>query len=140
MSSTKEHHWVGVEPDPDKYYGFVYLITNNTNGKRYIGRKFYHIYVKKKKARDSNWRTYTGSCKPLTEDIKELGKENFTFEILGQYYTRSNVLYYECNYQHKMDVLMERDTYGERVWYNARIDAIRFVPIDEKTRYGTGND
>jgi hypothetical protein len=140
MSSTKEHHWVGVEPDPDKYYGFVYQITNNVTGKRYIGRKFYHTYVKKKKSKESNWRKYQSSSDHIKADIKKLGKDNFTFEILAQYHTRSNVMYYECNYQHKLDVLTERDENGERTWYNARIDAVRFVPVDEKSKYGNEDD
>jgi hypothetical protein len=128
---VKPHHWVGLEPDPDKYYGFVYQITNNVTGKKYIGRKFYHTYIKKKKDKESSWRNYTGSSKYLNADIKELGKDKFTFEILGQYFTRSNVMYYECNYQHKYDVLTERDSEGNRTWYNAQIGAIRFVPKDE---------
>lgn len=134
MQSPKRgvtHHWVGLEPDPDKYYGFLYIITNNVTGKKYIGRKFYHMYRKRKKFKESNWRTYTGSCKPLNEDIKKLGKANFTFEIFRQYITRGNVVYYECNYQHKFDVLTAKDENGERLWYNGNIGAIKFIPADE---------
>jgi hypothetical protein len=113
------------------YYGFLYIITNNITGKKYIGRKFYHTYRKRKKLKESNWRKYTGSCKPLNEDIKTLGKENFTFEIFKQYLTRGNVVYYECNYQHKFDVLTARDEEGERLWYNGNIGAIKFIPPEE---------
>ena len=127
------HHWVGAEPDPDKYYGFLYIITNNVTGKKYIGRKFYHTYRKRKKFKESNWRTYTGSCKPLNEDIKKLGKANFTFEIFKQYVARGNVVYYECNYQHKFDVLTAKDENGERLWYNGNIGAIKFIPPEEQS-------
>ena len=133
MSSPK-HHWIGLEPDPDKYYGFLYIITNNVTGKKYIGRKFYHMYKKRKKFKESNWRTYTGSCKPLNEDIKKLGKANFTFEIFKQYVARGNVVYYECNYQHKFDVLTAKDENGERLWYNGNIGAIKFIPPEEQTQ------
>lgn len=136
MQSPKRgvtHHWVGAEPDPDKYYGFLYIITNNVTGKKYIGRKFYHMYKKRKRIKESNWRSYTGSCKPLNEDIKALGKENFTFEIFKQYIARGNVVYYECNYQHKFDVLTARDENGERLWYNGNIGAIKFIPPEEQS-------
>lgn len=137
MQSPKRgvtHHWVGLEPDPDKYYGFLYIITNNVTGKKYIGRKFYHMYKKRKKFKESNWRSYTGSCKPLNEDIKKLGKSNFTFEIFKQYIARGNVVYYECNYQHKFDVLTARDENGERLWYNGNIGAIKFIPPEEHSQ------
>jgi hypothetical protein len=131
--SSQAHHWIGLTPDPDMYYGFLYIITNNITGKKYIGRKFYHTYRKRKKLKESNWRKYTGSCKPLNEDIKTLGKENFTFEIFKQYLTRGNVVYYECNYQHKFDVLTARDEEGERLWYNGNIGAIKFIPVQEQS-------
>lgn len=127
----REHHWQGERPDPNEYYGFLYIITNNLTGKKYIGRKFYHMYSKRKRIKESNWRTYTGSCKPLNEDIKKHGKSNFTFEIFKQYRTRGCVVYYECNYQHKFDVLTAKDNEGERLWYNGNIGAIKFIPPDE---------
>jgi len=126
------HHWQGLTPDPENYYGFLYIITNTVSGKKYIGRKFYHSYRKRIPVKESNWRTYTGSCKPLNEDIKTLGKDKFTFEIFKQYKTRGNVIYYECNYQHKFDVLTERDENGERLWYNGNIGAIKFIPPVEQ--------
>lgn len=133
----KSHHWKGLKPDPDNYYGFLYIITNNVTGKKYIGRKFYHRYSKRKVAGESNWRSYTGSCKPLNEDIKKLGKDNFTFEIFKQYKTRGGVVYYECNYQHKFDVLTAKDDEGNRLWYNNNIGAIKFIPkedVSDETR------
>lgn len=127
-----EHHWKGKRPTPDTHYGFVYLITNKVSGKKYVGRKFYHRWSKRKKVGNSDWRFYTGSCKPLNDDIKELGKENFTFSILKQFKTRGNVIYYEANYQHKKDVLIARDEEGNRLWYNNNISAIRFIPKNEE--------
>jgi len=127
------HHWEGIVANPDMYYGFLYIITNNISGKKYIGRKFYHKYVKRKQAGASNWKKYTGSCKPLNEDIKELGKENFSFVIISQYKRRGNVVYYECNYQHKYDVLTSRDVEGNRLWYNGNIGGIKFIPPTEHT-------
>lgn len=57
--------------------GFVYIITNLTNNKFYIGKKLfsksktYQKNKKKKKKRvSSDWLTYTGSNDQLNIDIK----------------------------------------------------------------------
>jgi len=57
--------------------GFVYIISNTTNGKFYIGKKLFTklktVQKKKKKKRtrvSSNWIDYTGSNDQLNEDIK----------------------------------------------------------------------
>jgi len=57
--------------------GFVYIIHNLTNGKKYIGKKLFtksKIYQKNKKKKrkriSSDWIMYTGSNNILNEDIK----------------------------------------------------------------------
>ena len=65
------------------YHGFVYLITNTCNGRKYIGRKYFWSFRKKKgqtrkQRKESDWKNYYGSCPELKEDVKELGKEKFT--------------------------------------------------------------
>ena len=57
--------------------GFVYIISNTTNGKFYIGKKLFTklktVQKKKKKKRtrvSSNWVDYTGSNDQLNEDSK----------------------------------------------------------------------
>ena len=62
------------------YYGFVYLITNETNGMQYVGKKFFWSkktlpITKTRKRRkvtynQSDWVTYTGSSRQLNEDIE----------------------------------------------------------------------
>jgi hypothetical protein len=124
---SKKHHWVG-EVDPDKYYGFVYLITNTVSGRKYIGRKFYHIYKKRKRVRESNWRVYAGSCKPLKEDMQRIGKDKFTFEIICNYKTRGGVVSGEVHFQTDNDVLSpELLPCGERLYYNAQLGAVKFI-------------
>ena len=59
--------------DEIEMYGFVYMTTNNINGKKYIGqRKF-----------TSGWERYIGSGKLITAAIKKYGKKNFTRIILA---------------------------------------------------------
>jgi group I intron endonuclease len=124
---TKKHHWTG-EADPSKYYGFVYLITNTVTGRKYIGRKFYHTYKKRIRIRQSNWRVYTGSCKPLLEDIKRLGKDKFTFEIICNYKTRGGVVSGEVHFQTDNDVLSpELLPCGDRLYYNGHIGSVKFI-------------
>jgi hypothetical protein len=98
-----------VEFLPDDCVGFVYLITNNLNQRKYIGKKlskfskttYRTVKLKngtKKKKRvkskiDSDWQTYYGSSPELLKDVELLGSENFTREIL--YYCRSKA---ECSY------------------------------------------
>jgi len=127
---SEKHHWVG-EVDPDKYYGFVYLITNTVSGRKYIGRKFYHTYRKRKRVRESNWRVYAGSCKPLKEDMQRMGKDKFTFEIICNYKTRGGVVSGEVHFQTDNDVLSpELLPCGERLYYNGQIGSVKFVTPD----------
>jgi hypothetical protein len=55
---------------PDGMEGFVYLITNLENGKKYIGKKTFWERRKdrktgRRKKKESNWRDYFGSCDEL---------------------------------------------------------------------------
>ena len=55
-------------------YGFIYITTNNINGKKYIGQKVY----------SNNWKNYLGSGIHLKRAIKKYGKKNFTREIIDE--------------------------------------------------------
>jgi len=115
-----------VENIPEQYIGFVYLITNIVTGRKYIGKKLakfsktsYKTVTlkngtkKKKKVRskvDSDWREYYGSSDLLTKDIQQLGKENFTREILFYCKSKAECSYVEAREQFKRKVL-ESDAY-----------------------------
>lgn len=92
----------------DGYYGFIYIITNKVDGKKYIGRKYLtkagtkQVNGKKKKIRkESDWQTYWSSSDLLKEQVKQLGEENFTREILYLCKTRS-----ECNYMETREIFI----------------------------------
>jgi len=105
---------------PDKkYIAFVYEITNKTNGRRYIGKKLFHMsrtkQVKKKKKRvkvESDWRDYYGSNKELQADVAKLGAENFDRRILMLCESKGTANYWEMKHQILNEVL-ESDQ-----WYN----------------------
>lgn len=61
-------------------YGFIYLTTNNLNGKKYIGQKKYD--------KNGVWKTYLGSGINIQRAIKKYGAENFTREILEECETK----------------------------------------------------
>ena len=69
--------------DIDNFFGFVYCITNVTNGRQYIGRKYFWKFrtprgKKRKVKSESDWKKYYGSCPELKEEIEQLGRHNFS--------------------------------------------------------------
>jgi hypothetical protein len=115
-------HWICNIEIPQEYYGFIYLITNNTNNRKYIGKKQCKSKRKKplrkgKKKRESviketDWMTYTSSCNELNDDIAKLGKENFTFEILKFCNSKWELGYYEIQEQINRQVLFTTEYYN----------------------------
>src|ERR1035437_3594828 len=79
---------------PEGYDGFVYLITNLSSGRKYVGKKTFWSYKtkmvknkagvpKKKKIKgDSDWQRYWGSNDDLKADVASLGAHMFKREIL----------------------------------------------------------
>ena len=108
--------------DIHTYYGFIYRITNTTNGHDYIGRKYFTTIKKrpplkgKKNKRheviETDWKDYWGSSHRLIEDIEQLGKEKFTREIIHLCSSRGETNYLEAYYQFKEDVLLRENNYN----------------------------
>ena len=86
-----------------KWAGFVYCITNEVDGRRYIGRKYLTSKRKGKRAVESDWRGYCGSSEELLADIAALGAENFKREIISLHRTRGAVNYAEMEIQYQLD-------------------------------------
>jgi hypothetical protein len=113
-------------------YGFVYQITNLTNGRKYIGKKFFYSaktkQVKGKKKRykaSSNWQTYYGSSDNLTKDVLQLGHENFNREILHLCLTKGECGYLEAKEQFRNNVLETDNYYNSWIMVRVRKDHIK---------------
>ena len=109
--------------DIDEYYGFVYLITDLTNDKKYIGKKFFWSTKKlpplkgKKNKRiqkkESDWKDYYGSSEEVKRLVEESGSSRFKREILKKCKTRGELSYVEAKLQFDNDVLFRDDYYNE---------------------------
>jgi len=105
---------------PKGMEGFVYIITNLTNNKKYIGKK--HFWTRQKdrktgrrKTLESDWKNYFGSCDELNEDVKTLGKEHFLREILYLCPHKKSMSYYETYEQFKRNVLLSEEYYNTNI-------------------------
>ena len=111
-----------VEEISEEYIGFVYLITNLTNNKKYIGKKLTKFKVTKKplkgkknkrrSTKESDWRTYWGSSPHLQEDVEKIGPDNFTREILYYCTSRGELSYLEAKEQFDREVLKTDEYYN----------------------------
>ena len=115
-----------VKEIPNDIEGFVYIITNLTNNKKYIGKKLAKFKTtkpplkgrknKRRGHKESDWRDYWGSSDKLNEDVQALGTDKFTREIL-----------YYCNSRGLMSYLEAREQFERRVlesdeYYNGIIN------------------
>lgn len=120
-----------IEQLPDDCIGFVYLITNLTNDRKYVGKKLAKFSKtttktvtlkngtkKKKKIKskiDSDWMEYYGSSIELNKDIETLGKENFRREILYFCKSKAECSYIEAREQFVRRVLETTDYYNNNI-------------------------
>jgi len=120
-----------VEELPEDCVGFVYLITNNLNGRMYVGKKLAKFAKttyktvklkngnkKKKKIRSkihSDWQEYYGSSTELTEDINTQGPDKFTRQILYYCKSKAECSYIEAREQFSRRVLESNDYYNGQI-------------------------
>jgi len=107
-------------------FGFVYRITNLTNGKKYIGRKYFWQRRKprggnRKVTSESDWKKYYGSSDELNAERKQVGNSAFKREILSLHKTQGKVNFEETRQLFINNVLTESLTDGTPAYYNSNI-------------------
>jgi hypothetical protein len=120
-----------VEELPEDCVGFVYIITNTTSGRKYIGKKLAKFSrttyktvklkngkKKKKKIRgkiESDWKDYYGSSPNLQADIDTLGTKHFHREIIHYCTSKALTSYLEAKEQFDRKVLESDDYYNGHI-------------------------
>ena len=120
---------------PEGIEGFVYLITNLTDNRKYVGKKLAKFKTtkpplkgKKNKRRgykESDWRDYWGSSDRLNADVAALGQDKFTREILYFCKSRAEMSYIEAREQFERRVL-ETDEYYNGI-INVRVGGSKIL-------------
>ena len=114
-----------IEALPEDCVGFVYLITNLTNNRKYIGKKLTRFKTSKpplkgrknrrRGTKESDWREYYGSNDELNKDIEQLGTENFQREILYYCNSKAECSYIEAREQFRHKVLESQEYYNGHI-------------------------
>lgn len=115
-------HWKSNFPIPIDTFGFIYLITNLVNNRKYLGKK--QIFTTKKRPPlkgkqnkrhfkvETDWKSYTSSSNELNEDIQKLGIDNFHFEIIKLCSSKWELAFYEAKLQFEYEVLLKEEYYN----------------------------
>lgn len=107
----------------ENWVGFVYIITDLSNNKKYIGKKNFWSTRKlpplkgktrkRTKRTESDWRDYFGSSEEVKSLVEDKGVDNFKREIIRLCKTKGEMSYYEAKEQFDRDVLFSDEYYNE---------------------------
>lgn len=128
---------------PNEAIGFVYFIDNVSKRKFYIGKKNLHSTRKvkfgkkeiakitdkrlkhyKMETKESNWREYNGSNKPLLADIAN--GDHITKNILEFAYNKQQLTYLETKWLFSYDALETKNCYNDNIlgkFYKSKVNA-----------------
>lgn len=107
------------------YVGFVYLITDLSNGKKYVGKKT--LMSKRKlpplkgktrrrtKIIETDWQDYYGSSEEVKALVEDRGRDQFKREILHLCKGKGEMSYLELKEQIDREVLFKDEYYNEFV-------------------------
>lgn len=106
----------------EDYIGFVYVITDLRNDKKYVGKKLFKSTKKlpplKGKSRkrtvikESDWQDYFGSSEDVKALVEEHGRETFKREIIHLCKTKGEMSYLEAKEQFDRNVLLSDEYYN----------------------------
>jgi hypothetical protein len=126
-----------IDDFPTDTFGYIYIVTHTPSGVSYLGKKSLYHNVKRKLTKkelaempvtrgrkvltevvkkESDWKTYFGSAKPILALIKDGKQEEFTRQILQLVPNKKLLTYYECKYMFTHGVLENPDK-----WFNDNI-------------------
>jgi hypothetical protein len=126
-----------IDDFPTDTFGYIYIVTHIPSGVSYLGKKSLYHNVKRKLTKkelaempvtrgrkvltevvkkESDWKTYFGSAKPILALIKDGKQEEFTRQILQLVPNKKLLTYYECKYMFTHGVLENPDK-----WFNDNI-------------------
>ena len=106
----------------EDYVGFVYVITDLANNKKYVGKKT--LVSKRKlpplkgktrrrtKIVESDWQKYYGSSDEVRQLVEENGAESFKREILHLCKSKGEMSYLELKEQMDREVLLNDEYYN----------------------------
>ena len=146
-------HYDGKEYNPTQedlsdWVGFVYIITDKSNDKKYIGKKIFWSKKtlpplkgktrKRKKIVESDWRSYYGSSELVKSLLLEHGEGNFRREILHFCKSKGEMSYLEIRAQILRNALLDDNYYNGIV--NVRIHRSHVKRVKELWKNGELND
>jgi hypothetical protein len=110
------------EGDLKEWVGFVYVITDKSNNKMYVGKKTFWskrtlppLKGKTRKRRsvvESDWKSYYGSSDLVKQLLLEAGEQNFHREILYFCKSKGEMGYLEAKEQFDRNVLLDDNYYN----------------------------
>lgn len=111
--------------DIGDYIGFVYIIYDLSNNKKYVGKKKFQSKTrrpplkgktrKRTVIKESDWMDYYGSSEEVKLLVEQQGRDNFHREILHLCNTLGEMSYLELDEQMKREVLLNEEYYNEFV-------------------------
>jgi len=122
---------------PENAYGYVYLITNLTNNRKYIGKKLFWFkklkVIKGKRKRfktESDWQSYWSSSDELKRDVEILGEQNFKREILHICKNKGTCNYLEAKEQMLRCVLESNEYYNSQIQCRVHKTHVKEIILD----------
>lgn len=123
------------------YIGFVYVITDLSNDKKYIGKK---LFVSKRKLPplkgktrkrikvvESDWQSYFGSSEEVQALVEEKGWDNFKREILHLCKAKGELSYMEMYEQVTKHALLSDEYYNGIIQVKIHRSHVRGIDKDE---------